>query len=662
MLWEQASSVYPNSTGGTVVSQLTSCALQRILTLHEQLLHQQYTCPLIQTEASDRPDQGPASASDIVQTDSQTSPQQGLVSMVESQLPASLGKVLNNDLDSSEQIQLELRQLSDLVLHSATVSLAVDTETDNDGGQQHRLGSAGHSMHDLQTACWHQPVDRLELLAQHASEPSLQRFLAQLLHSSICHPPYQSQASSSHHPGADSSAAAAAAADTAAVTAAIFTHHILLEQPRVQQAWLHAVQAQFARCFQGSSASLVGSVASSPLSQQADSHSKRRKPTTSGAIHPPQPDIHPPHTQLAEAVSQAVKPLQDFLSSHGEVSQSQAGAAASVSGHFTPGSKHSNGSSPAVSRKRKASETAPPYAGLTSTHLGTVTALLRHAASANVSLLALENACALAHLMLQVQLWLAQHCMSTTSTPPSTPLSMPKSPAKAAPAAATAAPASAAATAVSVSAPAHAQAQMPSQAVAGLPEALLSSQQVVVKCLQAAPGVVAALLLQAGPSLWQWLPLTFQLTSSPADDLPGSNSLGEPQLVGMLPVPGQQQSPVVGTPRARHSVGEDMLVSTAACVQKLAGHCLGVRQASAISCEAVPATEDEFEGLQTFVQWLSKQLQVWYQYYFCSHIIRVLLSVCLWMLFGRSSMSVAGRICLYACHACDIQTSQAGIS
>ena len=603
MFWEQASSAFPDSTG-TVLAQLTSCALQRILTLHEQLLHEQYTCPLIQAQASDHPDPGPAPASDSVQTRGQISPQQGLVSMDESQLPARLGNVLSNDLDSSEQIQLELRQLSDLVLRSATVSLAVDTKSDIDGGQQHRLGSARHSMHDLQPACWRQPLDRLELLAQHASEPSLQRFVTQLLHSSICLPPYQSQASGSHHTGADSSAAA----DTAAVTAALFTHHTFLEQPRVQQAWLHAVQAHFTRCFQDSPACLARTVADSLLSQQADSHSKRRKSTTSGATYPPQPDVlSPAHTQLAEALSQAVKPLQDFLSSHGEVSQSQAGATASMSGHLSSGSKHSKGSSQTASRKRKASDTSPPDAGLTSTHLGTVTALLKHIASVHLNLLAPENACALAHLMLQAQLWLAQHCLSTTLPPPSTPLSMPKSPATAA-AAATAATAAAPAPA-----PANAQAQTPSQAVAGLSEALFSSQQVVVKCLQAAPDVVAAALLQAGPSLWQWLPLTSQLTSSLADDLPGSNSLSVPQLLGMLPAPGQQQSPVVGAPRARHSVDEDMLVSTAACVQKLAGHCLGVRHASAASCEAEVAAEDEFEGSRTFVHWLSTQLQVLYQ-------------------------------------------------
>ncbi len=608
VFWEQASTAFPDSTG-TVIAQLTSCALQRILTLHEQLLHQQYTCPLIQTRASDHPDQGPAPASDSVQTDGQTSPQQGLVSEDELQLPARLGKVLKNDLDSPEQIQLELQQLSDLVLRSATVSLAVDTKTDNDGGQQHRLGSASHSMHDIQTACWRQPLDRLELLAQHASEPSLQRFVAQLLHSSICLPPYQSQASSSHHIGADSSAAAAAAADTVVVTAALFTHHPFLEQPCVQQAWLHAVQAQFARCFQESPACLVGTGAGSLLSQQANSHSKHRKPTTIGAIHPPQPEVHPTaHKQLAETMSRAVKPLQKFLSSPGEVSQSQEGATASDSGHVRPGSKHSKSSSQTASRKRKASQTARPDAGLTSTHLGTVTALLKHTAYANLSLLAPENACALAHLMLQAQLWLAQHCISTTSPTPSSPLSMPKSPAKAA-----AAPtAAAAAAAAAVSAAANAQAQTPSQAVASLSEALLSSQQVVVKCLQAAPDAVAASLLQAGPSLWQWLPLTSQLTTCLVGGLPCGNSLSVPQLLGMLPVPGQQKSHVE-TLRARHSVGEDMLVSTASCVQKLAGHCLGVRQASAASYEAVAAAEDEFEGLQTFVYWLSKQLQVCHQ-------------------------------------------------
>ena len=615
MFWEKASTAFPDTTG-TVVAQLTSCALQRVLTLHEQLLHEQYTCPLIQTPASDHPDQGPAPASDSVQTEGQTSPQQGpqlgpANSMDESQLPARLGKVLSSELDSSEQIQLELRQLSDLVLRSAIVSLAVDVQRDIDRGQQHRSGSVRHSVHDLQTACWHQPLDRLELLAQHASEPSLQSFVAQLLHSSICHPPYQSQAPSSHHTNADSSAEAAAAADTTGVTAALFSRHTFLERPRVQQAWLHAVQAQFARCFQESPACLVGTVADSLLSQQADSHSKRRRPTTSGAIHPRQPEVYPPaHTQLAEALSQAVKPLQEFLSSYGEVSQSQAGATASMSDHLTPGRKHSKGASQAASRKRKASETAPPDADLTSsTHLGTVTALLKHTASANLSLLAPESACALAHLMLQAQLWLAQHCISTTSPTPSSPLSMPKSPAKAAAATAAAAVAS---TAAAAAAAAQTQTQTPSQAVAGLSAALLSSQKVVVKCLQAAPDAVAASLLQAGPSLWQWPPLTCQLTTCLIGGSPCGNSLSVPQLLGKLPVPGQQKSHVE-TLRARHSVGEDMLVSTAVCVQKLAGHCLGVRQASAASCGAVAAAEDEFEGFQTFVHWLSKQLQVCHQ-------------------------------------------------
>ena len=599
MFWEQASSAFPDSTG-TVIAQLTSCALQRILSLHEQLLHEQYTCPLIQAQAADSPDQGPAPASDSVQTDGQTSPQQGLVSLDKSRLPARLGKVLNNDLNSSEQIQLELRELSDLVLHSATVSLAVHTKSDIDGGQQHRLGSARHSIHDLQTACWRQPLDRLELLAQHAPEPSLQRFMAQVLHSSICPPPYQSQASSSHHTGAESSAATAA--DTAAVTAALFMHYNFLEQPRVQQAWLRVVQAQFARCFHDSPACSVGIVADSLLSQQAQSHSKRRKPTASGATSPSHPDVHPhTHTQLAETLSRAVKPLQEFLSSRGEVSQSQAGATASASGRHTPGSKHSKGSSQAASRKRKASESALPDAGLTSTHLGTVIALLKHTASAHLSLLTPESACTLTHLMLQAQLWLAQHCMSTTTTPPSALLPVPTSSAKAAAAGATAATAAAAS---------NAQAQTPSQAVAGLSEALLSSQQAVVKCLQAAPDAAAAALLQAGPTLWQWLPLTSRLTTCLASGLPGSNSLSVPQLLGMLQIPGQQQSPVVGTPMARQTVDEEMLVCTAACMQKLAGYCLGIRHASAASHAAVAAAEDDFEGSQTFVHWLSTQLQV----------------------------------------------------
>ncbi len=613
MFWEQASSAFPESTG-TVVAQLTCCALQRILTLHEQLLHEQYTCPLIQAQASDHPDQGPPPASHSVQTDGQIRPQQVLVSMDESQLPARLGKVPNNDLDSSVQIQLELQQLSDLVLRSATVSLAVDTKTDVDGCQQHRLGSARHSMHDIQPACWRQPLDRLELLAQHASERSLQGFVAQLLHSSIYLPSTQSQASSSHLTDVDSSAAA----DTAAVTAALFTHHTLLEQARVQQAWLHAAQAQSARCFQEPPACLVDTVAGFPLSQQADSHSKRRKPTTSGATYPPQPEVQPPaHTQLAEALSQAMKPLQQFLSSYAEVSQSQEGATASMSSHLSPGSNHSKGSFQTASRKRKASKSAPPDADLTSiTHLGTVTALLKHTASANLRLLASENACALAHLMLQAQLWLAQHCMSTTLAPPSSPLPMPNSPAKAAATATSAAAPTAARAAASVSS-ADAQAQIPSQAVAGLSEALLSSQQVVLKCLQAAPDAVAASLLQAGPSLWQWLPLTSQLTACLAGRLPSSNNVV--QLLGMLPVPGQQQSPIVGKPRVRHSADGDMLVSTAACVQKLAGHCLGLRQASVATGEAVVAVEDVFEGFQTFVQYLSNQLQVLYQCQYCSH-------------------------------------------
>lgn len=632
ILWRHQQAGQASSSSPALMNaQLTSCALQRIDTLYEQLLHKQYTCPLIHAEASDQAMLGPGSASDGAQTDGTAVEQPEAVSIDESQ-QADRQK---DDPDNVEQIQLELRQLADQVLHVAATALKESVGINGDGKKMYRQqgGSEHDRLTNLQTSHWGQVLDQLKLLAQHASDTPLQRFVGQLLHCSCSTPSGNDKAASSPDLATATSTAAAAAA-------AVCDNPSFLEQPQLQQAWLHAVQARLTTFFKQAPAQSAGPDSLPDKHTHSHAHSKRRKSGSGEAVTgTPQPESgHAAHSQLAQQMSQGVQSVQCFLTSQ---ALPQAGVCLNSSDVHSESSKVSSGAGQGVSQKRKASEPPSPAASLPGAPLGPMTALLKHVACMRLCLLTPQSSSALAQLMLQAQLWLAQHAIISPSSSVSQP----------------AATATATATAVAAAGPAHAAAVGPARrttpgatggvkagplgVTACIPEGLLASYQVLAQCLKAAPDAAATAVLQAGPALWQWLALGHQLTSCLTDGLPGggdvtlSQSVSKVQATGLqqsntgdkrpramdstseeLQAAASQQSNIVGErPRAMDRISEELLELSAACVQKMACYCLGVRQESAVAAgpeaaEAAGSVGNSFEGFQAFVQSLSDKLQV----------------------------------------------------
>lgn len=615
-------------------AQLTSCALQRIDTLHEQLLHKQYTCPLIHAETPDHAMLGPGLASDGPQTDGTAVEQPEAVSMGESQ-QADRQK---DDPDDVEQIQLELRQLADQVLHFAMTALKEGVGIDGDGKERYRQQGRSECdrLTNLQTSHWGQVLDQLKLLAQHASDTPLQCFVGELL---LC--------SCSTHSGNDQAASfpdwATATSTAAAAAAAVCDNPSFLEQPQLQRAWLHAVQARLTTYFKQAPVQSAGPDSLPDRHSNSHSHSKRRKSASGEAVTgTPQPEAsHAAHSQLAQQMSQGAHSVQCFLTSR---VLPQAGAGHSASDTHSKSSKVSRGAGQGVSQKRKASEPPSPAASLTGVHWGRMSALLKRVACMRLCLLTPHSASALAQLMLQAQLWLVQHAI----TLPSAPVSQL---AATATATATATITAAAGAGPAAGAVGAARRTMPGATggvkagplgvTACIPEGLLASHQVLAQCLKVAPDAAATAVLQAGPALWQWLPLGHQLTACLTDGLPGGgdvtllHSVGKVQATGLqqsniggkrpramdstgeeLQAAASQQSNIVGErPRAMNRISEELLELSAACVQKLACYCLGVRQESAVAAgpeaaEAAGSVESCFEGFQAFVQLLSDKLQV----------------------------------------------------
>lgn len=591
-LWEAAQRGFSSSTGA-VHAQLALCALQRIDTLQEQLLHKQYTCPLIFARPADQAYTAPAPAAlGSAQTDSQAGVQQGPDSAVGTQQAATSQGPGDDPLDDAEQIKGGLTKLSDQVLQFATASLISESEVTNEAADSDisRLSTSS-----LQTAVWQQVSDRLVLLAEHASTPFLQCFVWQLLQCCIRH----SSPLSPH----DQDAAAAAA------PFAVFGNSSFVEQPHLQQAWLHAVQQMLTVSFVHMPSPVVDITTDRVPERGHNSGSKRRKGERSQqAANTDTTGTLPQHGRtadlsVAQQLAHMLPQIQDFFSS--DTVLSQGSVSHNVSVNIISSSKLS-GASPHASgrRKRKAGAASSSDASLHVTALAHVTGLLQHTALMPLGLLSSDSASSLAHLMLQAQLWLAPHIINT---------------------------ASAAATTAS---------ETQSQIISRLLQALLASQEIMTKCLKASPDAVAASLLQAGPCLWQWVPVSAQLAcviavvpTSPAPSVSGQagelqhdsrSAQGMPARLSQAEGRGAAQVHTAesqGRPadEAAGSVGsvcEDMMRQSAACVQALVCCCVGVRQGSAAADMTAAAPGDVVGGadtcdhLQGFMQWLGSKIQV----------------------------------------------------
>lgn len=586
--WRACSPLAPPHTLTPLAFQLGLCALQRIGTLHEQLLHKQYTCPFI---VADLPNQAAATAAAEGPESSQAaSIAPHAADAIGTDRPGGVHDHVSAD---AKVLQVKLTQLSDQVLQHAILSLKLNTDRSAalPTSKPERI-SQQQSKTRLRDEFWPVMSPLMPILAAHASQSSLQSFTEQLIACVIpaaLLTPGQTQAL----PGQAASASASSVDSSAAVSSRLLQHPTFLEQPQLRRAWLLALQKRLsALSLPSASLSQAGSATQHGASAQGRQSSKKRPRTSSlqsgSELALSDSTVEESrHTgtematpfSLCEQLTQTLQLVTQFLAD----SKSAAATQASLKQN-----KHSSSSkSNSASKKRKQAEPSMSLATQASSSLlSHVTEILQHIALMPLALLSPDNTSLLAQLLLQAQLWLAQ---ATTA--------------------------------------AAAAEAMADDAVRMNTQAMLSIQQSLASCLKHSPNAAAALMVHAGPQLWQWLPTAAELVrhiqtlnlGSSTRNLSVAQS-AQPQTGNITPVlpmaQGQSLSQadkaIQAGPLSRDAMS--MLEETSACMRCLACFCFDVRQEAGTTTAAAVATADNgahaVENLGSFLSWLAAEIKV----------------------------------------------------
>lgn len=615
-LWTHAPHSGPHALT-PLAAHLSLCAAQRIATLHEQLLHQHYTCPLI--FAPEPPPKAAAAAT----ADSQPPPTP-TAGLPEPNLHSSTGVVTSlgevstaSPGEVSTGIEAELRQLSGQVLQQAATLLK--SERDNVGAGSWGLQQTGPPEDHPKTAVtpdfWLVVSPLIPTLAMYAPQLSLQQLVTELI---SCIEPDVSLPFGTPSGKVESSASGSAShATVERVVAMCLGQGSFLEEPQLQKAWLHAVQLDLLAAVTKLN---LATASSSELLEppHRDTRKKRKKsqgmqPGTdaAGVTKMAAEGVTPKHdgveteNDLRQSLMQTLRVVTPFLAA-----APKPDAASGADGKHGTDICGSSFKASSAGRKRKSavlplSEDAAQATPL----LRHVTGLLQHVALMPLGTLSAANAAALAQLLLHTQLLLAQ-------------------------------------TAVALATTAAASAQA-GDALRLTTLALVSSQQGMVKCLK---GSRAPLLLHVGPQLWHWLPAVAQLVSQIQDFLSASSvpelpaaRMPRPQGHSSIPVSTRRHILPAGSARdpgscsrsrqlpagsardpgdALYMVPVDcmsatMLEEVSANMRCLACCCFGVRQtageiptADVVTADCMASVE-VVVGFESFVAWLATQLQVW---------------------------------------------------
>ena len=550
--------------------QLPTCALQRISTLHEQLLHKQFTCPLISADPSGKTPAAAATAA--VSHQSPTADAEAAATLLSADnRDANAGHASAGFIDdSADAVQAELAQLSDKVLQHAALLLAQGTGAVHGERMERMQGHAG-----LCTEFWAVVSPMLPILAKHAAQPSLQSFTRQLICSAAHHPCCTPDSTSGPPAQAASTSAAASGDESASQAASVLRESSLFAQPRLQQAWLFALLSELLPLLE--SLGPLGQNVLEAQSHQPSAHKRRKRQSTQepgndsaveGATQPKN-DLVTVVT-LRSHLTTALEQVSGFLAASSQPEPASAAAEQLHVDSTHPGSSHKT----ARGSKKRKSVTGPESGAADRTVLlSRVIGLLQHAALMPLALLSPGNAGRLAELLLQAQLCLAQAAawLCTESA-----------------------------------AAAHVVAD---ENMTELIQALALSQHGITLCLKSSLDAVAASLLQAGPQLWQWLPAVAQLLSHiKAIVPPGTRS-------DQQAAPTQHRQAV----SVMHSTSIGFLEDLSVSMRCLASHCFGFRPltwtssvvASAGSLSNHPSQD---KGFDIFVAWLATSIKVGSQF------------------------------------------------
>ena len=630
--------------------QLILCAAQRISTLHEQLLHQQYSCPLIYADPAPKattapkatPQAAPAAPNAAAPStdDSQPSPERqefcsapmagvsgatlshsGSKGEVTTEVTPELSTEVTmggapevgvsknakvttgNGIQIATGIQTELQQLSGQVLQHAASLLKAQSSSGSDGVTSSRATEQLEHWHrtEMLTDFWPAVLLLLPTLAIYAPEISLQHFLSLLISRSS--PDLMLISSSAPDTELSSASGSASEAAAAQVIAGCMEQPGFLEQSQLQQAWLQAIQQELLSVVTVLHSTTASSFESpeSPHAQLGGT-SKKKHRKSQGAAQADDEALNQgvsaaeglmykrcgrvPNPDLQTALTQTLQAVTPLLAS-AQTAASEAATEAVAEGDAAANDKHnSNLKAGSSAKKRKKADMQSSKAAQTSPMLRHVTGLLQHVALMPLAMLSSTHAASLAQTLLQTQLLLAQSVITC-------------------------------ATAAAVDAKAD------DIALDLMVQAMVSSQQGITRCLKGSSDAAAAgLLLHAGPQLWPWLPAAMQLAShlqslmlpSSTPDMPVANTpytqesrtpLMSASELHSLPA-GRRRGPASGSNDALcmlQSVSTSMLQEVSASVCCLAGYCLGVR----FTAEAADA---DVVGFQTFVTGLANKLQV----------------------------------------------------
>ena len=508
---------------------LLSCALQRLDTLHEQLLHLRYTCALTFAQTDTHTVEKPTDAETDAPTDgSPTDAQTDSPTLAQSDAPrggdtgahteavavhsmpalsthqvAGPGPPVDVDADAQSiettasqagvdsaleaAVQQELEQLSQQVLRFAGSAVGV-AGLPGESPQSGEVLSSGR----LLAVGWQQAADRLPLLATYASQPCLQVFMQALLQSAFCSAQNIIESSVGAKDITNSSVAS-----TTAEAAAILRWPQLWQHANIQEAWVQAMLAL--------------------LAQQHLSVQTGKKDAEPAAKHRKAVDAHQREdAQLSHALV-LVSPIEPSAEDLDGLNRLMQATCASAHAHLkaavsndapsaAPLQPRSNAQTAKASKKRKSSQLSTQALHSSSIDqqqqqqqqqqhhfliFCRVQGLLQHAAEVAAQQLAAEGAEPLALLMLQAQAWLTPHLLAAEPSSAAQP--------------------DAADPVAAPSAGMHACTDIPTPQLAlVLLRCLVTTQAVLARCLKVAPDGVAVRLLLQLPASWQLLAATNQ--------------------------------------------------------------------------------------------------------------------------------------------------------
>lgn len=511
------------------------------------------------------------------------------------------------DSEVTTSIQTELQQLSDQVLWHAASLLQPQAGRMSSGMANSRAAQQPEARRrsDMPTDFWPAVSPLLPTLAMYATQPSLQDFLRQLIScyvpdltlssGSISDPELSPASSSTSCSTSNSTSGSTSSAAAAGVIAGCLGQPSFLEQPQLQQAWLHVIQQELLSAVTELN-SATASSSESHYAQLGGTSKKRRRSQgalsrtdavtdrsqAEGGAH--QEGGAVTDAQLHTVLMQTLQVVTTFLGSP-QAAAAPAATETTMEAASVSDGKHSSSKAGSAAKKRKPAEVHSSEPAQAIPLLRHVTGLLQHVALMPLVMLHASNAALLAQTLLQAQLLLAQSAVTL--------------------------------------APANAKAD--SDVLEMMVQALASSQQGIAKCLKGSSDAAAGLLLHAGPpQLWRWLPAAAQLTGLLHSLMPPSTTVG---LSAALPFCAQDSSsntrpapeqllPSLAAGRKDPATGSSdaccmgqfantsMLQDVSASIRSLAWFCLHI-------CDAARSANIDFVGFRAFVTGLVNELQVW---------------------------------------------------